>query len=240
MPRKIAFLLALLALGARAGCATIATAAVNLQDTSRTFSTVVVDAGHGGKDSGASRRFGPVEKVITLDVAQRLNRKLRQSQIATVMTRSSDVFIPLDERVAIGNRQRNSIFVSIHFNDSRRGGTQGIETYYGSPYARGLAQRIQSKLLTLAGARGGGVRTARFRVIRNAIYPSVLVECGYLSNRTEGRESGRGEYREMLADKIAQAIVEERSGRAAYGAPTRAASANNLARGGSTSGAPAH
>src|SRR4030095_1115017 len=74
-----------------AACSTVGTP--RGKNTSKTFSTVVVDAGHGGKDSGAYRRYGPPEKTVTLDVAQRLERKLREAQIKTVMTRDSDVFI---------------------------------------------------------------------------------------------------------------------------------------------------
>src|SRR5436305_6209550 len=94
-------------------CASMRTRAV--KDTSKTFKTVVVDAGHGGKDSGAYRRSGPPEKMVALDVAQRLERKLRESQLNTVMTRDSDVFIPLNDRVAVENKQKNAVFVSIHF-----------------------------------------------------------------------------------------------------------------------------
>jgi N-acetylmuramoyl-L-alanine amidase len=199
------------------------TRGVSRKDTSRTFRTVVVDAGHGGRDSGAVRRYGPAEKVVTLDVAQRLNRKLRESQFRTVMTRNSDVFIPLDRRVAIGNAQDNSIFVSVHFNDSGRRGIRGFETYYSSPYARSLAQRIQRKLLTLPRSANRGVRTANFRVLRKAIYPSVLVECGFLSNRNEAAQARSPAYREMLAERIAEAIVEERYGPGVYNAAPRAA-----------------
>ena len=200
---------------------------VRRKDTSRTFTTVVVDAGHGGRDVGAFRRYGPPEKVAALDVAQRVNRKLRESKFRTVMTRSSDVYVPLDRRVAIGNAQENSIFVSIHFNDARRRGIQGFETYYASPYARSLAQRIQRKLLTMRGARNRGVHTANFRVVRNAVYPSVLVECGFLSNRTEGARARTVAYREALADKIAEAIVEERYGPGVYNAPAGATAAQS-------------
>src|SRR3982750_1734465 len=118
------------------------------KNTSKTFTTVVVDAGHGGKDSGAYRRSGPPEKIVTLDVAERLERKLRESQLKTVMTRSSDVFIPLDQRVSIENAQKNAIFVSIHFNDSRRRGIRGFETYYHSGASSDLANSIQQKLAT--------------------------------------------------------------------------------------------
>ena len=202
LPLAAAFLLG--------GCATVAT------NTSHTFETVVVDAGHGGKDTGAWRRHGPPEKAVALDVALRVNRKLRESQLNTVMTRANDTFIPLDNRVALGNEQKNSIFVSIHFNDSRRRGVQGFETYYHSPYAYDLATAIERSLATLPGSVNHGVHTARFRVLRNARYPSVLVECGYLSNRTEGRKAADASYREQLADKIAEAIVDYRYGQGMY------------------------
>ncbi|PYM02756.1 MAG: hypothetical protein DMF19_01740 [Verrucomicrobia bacterium] len=204
-----------------AGCKTVPPPQ-QLKNTSHTFASVVVDAGHGGRDSGAYRRSGPPEKVVTLDVATRLSRKLRDSQFNVVMTRTGDVFIPLDTRVDIENSTPNSIFVSIHFNDSRRRGVKGFETYYHSPYAAELAQNIQNRLCSLKGAVNRGVHTADFRVVRKALYPAVLVECGYLSNRSEGREARNGEYRELLADKIAQAIVEQRHGLGAYQAPATA------------------
>ena len=208
------FLIAAGGLLSLAGCATGRMHAI--KNTSRTFSTVVVDAGHGGRDSGAVRRYGPPEKIVALDVAQRIDKKLRESQIKTVMTRTGDVFIPLDTRVAIENSQKNAIFVSIHFNDSRRRGIHGFETYYHSPAAYDLAQRIQSKLLTLPNAVNRGVHVANFRVLRNAVYPAVLVECGFLSNRFEGGSARNSDHRDDLADKIAEAIVEMRYGPGAY------------------------
>jgi N-acetylmuramoyl-L-alanine amidase len=193
MSRFFQYVLISLAGGLLASCSSVPQARV--QDTSRTFTTVVVDAGHGGKDNGAFRRYGGAEKSATLDVATRLARKLRESQFRTVMTRSSDVFIPLDERAAISNRQQNAIFVSVHFNDSRRRGIHGFETYYHSPVARNLAYRIQQHLVTMRGASNRGVKTANFRVLRKALYPAVLVECGFLSNRSEGAGARNASYR---------------------------------------------
>jgi N-acetylmuramoyl-L-alanine amidase len=132
------------------------------------------------------------------------------------MTRSTDVFIELDDRVRIGNAQKNSVFVSIHFNDSRKRGIHGFETYYHSTASRDLAGRIQTKLLTIPHSMNRGVKTANFRVLRNARYPSVLVECGFLSNRAEGDNARDSEYRELLADRIAEAIVETRYGGGVY------------------------
>src|SRR5438552_3470607 len=204
-----------------AGCQVVAPPQ-QVKNTSRTFTSVVVDAGHGGRDSGAYRRYGPPEKIVTLDVATRLSRKLRESQFNVVMKRTSAVFIPLDTRVDIENGTPNSIFVSIHFNDSRRRGVKGFAIYYHSSYAAEMARNIQSRLCSLKGSIDRGVHTADFRVVRKALYPAVLVECGYLSNRSEGREARNGEYRELLADKIAQAIVEQRHGVGAYHAPAPA------------------
>src|SRR5881392_1961247 len=214
MPRLVNRIVTLAFVALLPACASMRTRAV--KDTSKTFSTVVVDAGHGGKDSGAYRRYGPPEKLVTLDVAERLNRKLRESKLKTVMTRSSDVFIPLDERVTIENSQKNAIFVSIHFNDSRRRGIRGFETYYHSGASIDLASRIQEKLMTIPHSANRGVHTANFRVLRLAYYPAVLVECGFLSNRSEGSQARDWEYRELLADRIAEAIVEQRYGPGVY------------------------
>jgi N-acetylmuramoyl-L-alanine amidase len=240
MPRLINRIVTVGLLALLPACASMRTAKVN--NTSKTFSTVVVDAGHGGKDSGAYRRFGPPEKLVTLDVAQRLNSKLRESQLKTVMTRSSDVFIPLDERVNIENSQKDAIFVSIHFNDSRRRGIRGFETYYHSGASFDLASRIQQKLMTIPHSADRGIHTANFRVLRNATCPAVLVECGYLSNRNEGGQARDWEYRELLADRIAEAIVEQRFGAGVYkGSPQLAAQSEQQTEpsSGSTGPAPA-
>jgi N-acetylmuramoyl-L-alanine amidase len=221
MPRLVNRIVTVGLLALLPACASMRTAKV--KNTSKTFSTVVVDAGHGGKDSGAYRRYGPPEKLVTLDVAQRLNSKLRESQLKTVMTRSSDVFIPLDERVNIENSQKSAIFVSIHFNDSSRRGIRGFETYYHSGASFDIASRIQQKLMTIPHSADRGIHTANFRVLRNATCPAVLVECGYLSNRNEGGQARDWEYRELLADRIAEAIVEQRYGPGVYRSPPQIA-----------------
>jgi N-acetylmuramoyl-L-alanine amidase len=214
MLRLVSRILALAFVASLAACSTVGTHGV--RNTSKTFSTVVVDAGHGGKDSGAYRRYGPPEKMVALDVAQRLKQKLRESQIKTVMIRDSDVFIPLNDRVAMENKQKNAVFVSIHFNDSRKRKTRGFETYYHSGASFDMANRIQQKLMTIPNSANGGVHTANFRVLRLANCPAVLVECGYLSNRSEGNQARDWEYRELLADRIAEAIVEQRYGAGVY------------------------
>ena len=138
------------------------------------------------------------------------------------MTRSSDVYVGLDERVAISNRQKDAIFVSIHFNDSGRRGIRGFETYYHSYVARDLAYRIEQRSVTIPGSANRGVKSANFRVLAKGAYPAVLVECGFLSNRKDGAGARRAGYRYALADKIAEAIVDTRHGSGTYRAPKTA------------------
>jgi N-acetylmuramoyl-L-alanine amidase len=92
---------------------------------------IVIDAGHGGHDPGTIGRRGLQEKELVLDVALRLDRLVRQELGAeVVLTRSTDVFIPLEERTAIANSRGADLFLSVHANASRNAGARGIETYF--------------------------------------------------------------------------------------------------------------
>jgi len=107
---------------------------------------IVIDAGHGGHDPGTLGRGGLQEKDLVLDVAVRLQRLVRDELGAeVVMTRSTDVFVPLEERTAIANAQGADLFLSIHANSSRNPGVRGIETYFlnfaQDPHAEAVAAR---------------------------------------------------------------------------------------------------
>ncbi len=180
-----------------------------VKDTRHSFKTVVIDAGHGGQDSGAHSRRALLEKTVALDVAKRVEEKVRTAGFHTVMTRSDDRFIPLPGRVSLLNRQTNAIFVSIHFNCARSSRPQGVETYYHHPYGRDLANRIQSNLLRVAGP-DRGVKPARFHVLRNARYPAALVECGFLTNPRDERLARSADYRDRLATQITRGILDLR------------------------------
>lgn len=196
------------------GCATERGAAV--KDTSGTFTTVVIDPGHGGKDSGtwSKSRKGPqvLEKNAALDVGKRLNDKLRADGFKTVMTRRSDVFVELNDRARISNAQTNAIFVSIHFNDSPKRAIHGVETYYFSNASIGMARKIANSLNTVPGLDVRSVKHANFRVLKRNEYPAVLVECGFLSNSAESKRISTAAYRQQIADKIADAIYQQRYG----------------------------
>src|SRR5881397_4197571 len=109
--------------------------------------TVVIDAGHGGHDRGGIPGQRIAEKDMTLDVAQRLRNVLAASGYRVVMTRDTDVFVPLGTRVAIANSYPNAIFVCIHFNSATRAGANGIETYFYSTESAPLAASIHSAVV---------------------------------------------------------------------------------------------
>lgn len=203
---RLLILIALVPLGCwLGGCA-------GVKDTSRTFTRVVIDAGHGGHDSGARTRYAGKEKSLALDVALRLRPKIEAAGFQTVMTRSDDTFIPLDTRAQISNRQTNAIFVSVHFNYARRRTARGAEVFYNSRVSTGIARNILDEMVALPGSSSRGVRRANFRVLKKNEFPAVLVECGFLTNPSEGRRCAMASYREALAGAIARGIIKQRGG----------------------------
>jgi N-acetylmuramoyl-L-alanine amidase len=168
--------------------------------------TIVIDAGHGGYDRGGVPGQRISEKDKTLDVAQRLKQILQAEGYRVIMTRDSDVFIPLPTRVAIANSQRGATFVSIHFNCAPRVGANGIETYYYRSDSASLAASIHRNVVSGAPSENRGIRRRGFYVLRRTAIPSVLVECGFLTNPTEGRLALTGDYRQKLAEQIARGI----------------------------------
>jgi N-acetylmuramoyl-L-alanine amidase len=146
------------------------------------------------------------EKTMTLDVALRLRDVLQASGYRVVMTRDTDVFVPLGTRVAIANSYRNAIFVCIHFNAAPRSGASGIETYFYSSQSLPLASAIHYHVAGGAPTSNRGVRRRGFFVLRRTTIPSVLVECGFLTNATEASYVQNASYRQKLADEIAAGI----------------------------------
>ena len=168
--------------------------------------TVVIDAGHGGHDRGGIPGQSVAEKEMTLDVAQRLRNVLAASGYRVVMTRDSDVFVPLGTRVAIANSYGNAIFVCIHFNATKRAGASGIETYFYSRDSLPLASAIHYFVTGGAPSANRGVRRRGYYVLRRTSVPAVLVECGFLTNPTEAAYAQSASYRQKLAEEIAAGV----------------------------------
>jgi len=177
----------------------------------RAFDTVILDPGHGGHDRGAGIGY-IYEKHLALDTARRVEALLKSQGLRVVMTRSSDVFIPLGGRSAMGNSYSNAVFVSIHYNYNRGGSGHGVESYYHHASGYPLAAYIQAFLIQETGMTNRGVKTANFHVIRETTRnPAVLIECGFVSNSSERAGMITGDFREKLALGIAKGILATRS-----------------------------
>jgi len=178
---------------------------------SSSLPTVVIDAGHGGFDRGGIPGQAVAEKSMTLDVALRLRRILHDAGYRVVMTRDSDVFVTLGDRVRIANSYGNAIFVCIHFNAATRAGANGIETYYYSNQSAALAANIHRQVVAGTTSENRGIRRRGYFVLRRTSIPAVLVECGFLTNPTEARLALQSSYREQLAQRIANGVMNKRA-----------------------------
>jgi N-acetylmuramoyl-L-alanine amidase len=159
---------------------------------------IVIDAGHGGHDPGTSGRDGLQEKDLVLDVALRLDRLVRQELGAdVVLTRSTDVFIPLEERTAIANSQGSDLFLSIHANSSRNSRARGIETYFlnfaQDPHAEAVA------------ARENAISAATLKDLQNLVKAITLN-----SKIDESREFAAAVQESMVAGVRAEHAVPDR------------------------------
>jgi N-acetylmuramoyl-L-alanine amidase len=198
------------------------------------FAVVVLDPGHGGQDSG-TLVGGILEKDLTLDVAQRVDRLLQSQGLATVMTRIGDSYVSLTDRVSLTNRVADCIFVSIHFNEGNKPVSSGIETYYadhqvlaGPPLvswlpflqrvtteapnveSQSLAGFLQGALVERTNATNRGTKPERFAVITNVRRPAVLIEGGCLTNKEDIARLSSPEYREQIAAGISEGIIRYR------------------------------
>ncbi len=171
--------------------------------------TVVLDAGHGGKDPGAPNPYGPSEKHITLDTTLRIRELLTRQGVTVILTREGDTYPTLDERVALANRVRPDLFISIHADSAPNPNARGYTVYAArgaSAKSLAAAQHLHHSLQS-AGIASRGIDRANFRVVSATASPALLVELGFLSNAAEARLLGAAEYRQHLAEAIAQGII---------------------------------
>jgi N-acetylmuramoyl-L-alanine amidase len=177
----------------------------------KNFKTVIIDAGHGGKDSGAiSPHTCQNEKDLTLDMAKRIKAEL--GGFKTILLRDHDHFIELDDRVALANKRGDAALISVHFN-SGPSHVRGPETYFWRVDSHGLATRLQGAMSSASPAEENnrGLVRRRLRLTRNPEIPCVLIECGYLSHASESRLAADPAYRQKLAAHIAKAIRTQSS-----------------------------
>lgn len=179
---------------------------------------------------------GVMEKDLTLDLAQRVERRLRDAGVQTVMTRQGDNYVSLAERAKMTNQAGDCILISIHVNEGNKAVSTGIETYYAERQITGgtflaswlpflqriassetsnlqsqsLAGFIQDALVTRTHAVNRGTKTEQFFVLANVRQPAVLVEAGFISNKDDANKLGSADYREEIAAAINDGILHYR------------------------------
>lgn len=196
---------------------------------------IVIDPGHGGVNGGTiSINDHHPEKEFTLDWARRLKPLLEQQGWQVFLTRTNDADVPLSNRVAIAESRHANAFISLHFNsvapDQKPVGlatfcltpagmpsnvTRDFPDMLNQSYANNnfdaqnvqLAERLQRTLLHATGLEDHGVNRARFiGVLRGQHRPAVLIEAGFLSNPREARRIAQPEFRQKLAEAVADAL----------------------------------
>ena len=185
---------------------------INLPSIKRNKYYVVIDPGHGGPDSGAVGINGLRETDVVLDVSKTLTKLLLEKGVRVKMTRSNEVDLDLFPRVALANRTKADIFVSIHANASRgkKRNINGIETFYYSGWkGKLLAEKIQKEILKVSPwSPDRGVRKGRYFVIKRTNMPAVLVEIGFVTGRLDARRLDNKTHRRRVAYAVAKGILE--------------------------------
>lgn len=169
---------------------------------------VVIDAGHGGKDSGAISITNKMEKTFTLSMASKVSELLKKVPLVEVlMSRTDDTFVELDDRVAFANTQDADLFLSIHGNKYTASST-GTETYYYRDESLDFAKVIHKDLVKATGFADRGIRQEPFRVIKGTTMPAVLAEVGYLSNKNDEKSMFDDAFQNQVAASLVAAIKE--------------------------------
>jgi N-acetylmuramoyl-L-alanine amidase len=199
---------------------------------------IVIDPGHGGKDSGARNdAYGLKEKQLTLDVSLRLKGLLERAGYEVVMSRDSDVYIPLEQRPQLANRVNADLFISLHFNAAGSATASGFESYALTPQfqasskytkpGRGdnvaydgnkqnpwntlMGYHLQRSLVEGLGGPDRGLKRARFLVLKHLDCPGVLLELGFVSHPGTAQKLRTVSFRQTLAQSLFEGIVAYRN-----------------------------
>ncbi len=174
--------------------------------------TIVLDAGHGGKDTGAVGDRTR-EKDHTLDLIQRLAGNLRSRGANVLLTRSGDYFVTLQGRVDFANTRKADLFISIHNNAADRNAPRGkgTQTFYYTAQSLGLAREIHKELSQATGLPNRGITQERFFVIRKTWMPSVLLEVAFVTNAREEGLLSSPEWCQRVAEGVTRGVLNYRT-----------------------------
>jgi N-acetylmuramoyl-L-alanine amidase len=175
---------------------------------------IVLDAGHGGRDPGATNS-GVQEKKIALAIAQQTAKALTEAGASVILTRNDDRFIPLGERSDIANRSKADLFLSIHINSNTVANSRSGSIMFHhkqSPLGILLGNLLSEEIVKVSELPSMGVRSDRtiyesgFAVLRNSQMPAVLLEMGFINHSRDRARIQEAEYHSSVAKAITQAV----------------------------------
>ena len=166
---------------------------------------IVVDPGHGGKDTGARGKRSN-EKQHTLDISRRLANHLRARGATVLLTREGDSYPSLQGRVDFAHGQEADLFISVHINANVSSKSNGTETFFYTGISRPLATYVHRELVPATGRKNRGVSQRKFWVISRTRMPAVLLECAFISNPTEENRMMDARWRESVAQGVARGV----------------------------------
>ena len=184
----------------------IKTKSVPIITKGKDIRVIVVDAGHGGSDVGATRA-GIYEKDITLDISKRVADLLTNKGYHVEMTRRKDDTVSLQDRVLFTEEKNADLFVSIHVNSSVSEEPYGLETHYYTDESYTFAQEVHKSLAQKIDSKDRGLFKSKFYVINNSIAPSILVETGFISNTAERNSLVTDERKQKTAEAVVNGIL---------------------------------
>lgn len=167
---------------------------------------ILIDPGHGGRDSGTIGAQGSLEKNLTLKTSQLLYNKLKARGANVLLTRSNDQYISLATRVSMAHYQNADAFISIHFDSINDRTVRGMTSYYYHSYQKELAQSVHKATIAQTKMKDRGVRQGNYHVIRENRQDAILLELGYLSNPTEEMLVKTSQYQEQVTNGIVQGL----------------------------------
>jgi len=191
--------------------------ASNLENQSLNISneaqrTIIVDAGHGGRDGGARAADGVNEKEIVLSIAKQIQQAGQEKGIKVILTRTSDVSIELKERVSFANRFPAELFISLHINnnehDSELSGMECIVSEGNTKFSESkkIAEEVVTQLKTLGGITINDIKKSNYYVLKGDV-PAVMVELGFLSNKNDYSFIRDEKNQKLLSERIIAAVL---------------------------------
>lgn len=167
---------------------------------------IMLDPGHGGYDPGSIGISGVQEKFLTLETSKQIAKKLRAAGANVLLTRSSDEYVSLHDRVEISRAYATHAFISVHYNAHPNSAAHGINTFYYSATDQKLAESVHRGLTSSISIRDRGTAPNNYYVLRNNDVPSILLELGFITNYSDFVNIRSNPFQHQVASGITNGL----------------------------------